>query len=393
MSEFIVTKNHHEAFNKNKLRNLFILNFIFNSAIALTSFFESAYLSKFFSEDNIGLIFSSGYLLVLLVILFHSKLINIFGKYFIISFNFILFGICMFVLSFTDNVYLIFAGFVVFLLSCRLALLGMDIILEENCVDNATGKVRGYYYTLISVAWLAMPFIGGYLIKNNFSLLFMVSAFLGVLALIFFLLGFHHERTDNKLEDGLVRTAKQFIANRQIYEVFFLSFLLNSFFAVTIVYIPIYLLKLGFNYREIGIVFTVMLFPYLIEYLFGQLLDKHKIEKYVLSIALFFLAGSSLGIFFFAYKSLVFWAVILFLSRIGTMLLEIGSDVYFYKQIDKEDVNLINFYRNSAPLAYVIMPVLSGICIDHFGLDYIFLFLGGFVLIGYYFVFRLPNEI
>ena len=54
---------------------------------------------------------------------------------------------------------------------------------------------------------------------------------------------------------------------------------------------------------------------------------------------------SVLTMFFVGGNNFLFWSVVMFFSRIGASLLEIMRDSYFYKRIDGDDIDLIDFFR------------------------------------------------
>ena len=54
------------------------------------------------------------------------------------------------------------------------------------------------------------------------------------------------------------------------------------------------------------------------------------------------------------------WMMILTVSRIGAAILETMEDSYFYKQVTANDMAMINFFRTTRPLAYIICMLLVG---------------------------------
>ena len=82
--------------------------------------------------------------------------------------------------------------------------------------------------------------------------------------------------------------------------------------------------------------------------------------------------------------SVILWAGLLFITRIGASAVEEMSESYFYKQIDGTDTHLITLFRNLAPLSFLVAPVAATIVFLGFGFDYRFLFviLGMLMLLG-----------
>jgi len=88
--------------------------------------------------------------------------------------------------------------------------------------------------------------------------------------------------------------------NINVRGIFLISFLYKVYLSCLVIYIPIYLHQnIGLNWSVLGIIFSVMLIPFLlIELPAGILADKLWGEKEILTYG-FFVAISSLLLFFF----------------------------------------------------------------------------------------------
>jgi MFS family permease len=103
-----------------------------------------------------------------------------------------------------------------------------------------------------------------------------------------------------------------------------------------------------------------MLLPFIfIQYPLGYLADKRYGEKEMLLLSLGLATISTMGIALMRSESLVWWMVVLFLSRIGIAGLEVLKDTYFYRQIGADDVDIIAFFRTAMPLASIIATAIS----------------------------------
>lgn len=386
MSELIVTNNHHECLDRRRLRSVFLLNFILSMSAALVAYYESPFLSKFFSDYHISWIFAASNLAAALALFNYSKILNATSSYFMSALSLVLYALSLFGLAWTDNPVFIIPVFILFMVSLRLAFLNMDILLEDNCSDSVTGHVRGFFYFTVSIAWMMMPIIGAFLSEINFKYLFIISAMISVGALLIYLFRFRPNGRIIKIEDGFRRTLKQFWVNKPIHQAYTLSFILNAYFSFTSIYVPLYLLKLHYSLADVGLIFTVMLVPYLAEYLFGCMLDRRRAEGALMATGLAFMMIASILMFMAGRQNIIFWAAVLLASRVGCMLLEIATEVYFYKQIDREDVNLINFYRTAATIAPTLIPILGAVILLYFGLSYVFLLSAVLVALGFYVV-------
>ena len=150
-----------------------------------------------------------------------------------------------------------------------------------------------------------------------------------------------------------------------------------------IIYTPLRLLELGFSWADMGKMFTFMLIPFIIiEYPVGYLADKRFEEKNILPFALLIISLSTGAMTFLDSKSLIIWAAVLFCTRIGASLMEVLRDSYFYKRIDCEDVDIIDFFRNVTPLSYIIGAIIAMPVVYFFQIKAIFIIIGVVALTG-----------
>ena len=107
---------------------------------------------------------------------------------------------------------------------------------------------------------------------------------------------------------------------------------------------PIYLNQyVGFTWDKIGIIFTIVLLPYMLfEFPLGKLADRWLGEKEFLIIGFVIMAGATGALTFITSTSIVVWTIALFMTRVGGSFTEIMSETYFFKQIDDGDVNIIS---------------------------------------------------
>ncbi len=162
---------------------------------------------------------------------------------------------------------------------------------------------------------------------------------------------------------------------------------------MVVVYIPIYLHQnLGIGWESLGPVFSIMLLPFILfEIPAGNLADKYFGEKEILIIGLLILSLSLFLFYYISVPTLWIWAVVLFLSRVGAALIEAMRESYFFKLVDAEDIDMINIFRVTNPLAYIIGPALGIIILLLFPLQYLFLFMAGIVILSLAFVFPMKD--
>jgi predicted MFS family arabinose efflux permease len=171
------------------------------------------------------------------------------------------------------------------------------------------------------------------------------------------------------------------------------NFLLQIFYALMIIYMPIYLNQhLGFTIEEIGIAFTIMLLPFVfIQIPVGWLADKIMGEKEFLYAGFLIMAITTMSLSFITTKSFIVWGIMLFLTRIGAAVVEIMVETYFYKKITAGDSNLINIFKMTTNVAYVVASFFASIFLLSFGMKYIWVVLGLIMLLGLRYSLRIQD--
>ena len=159
-----------------------------------------------------------------------------------------------------------------------------------------------------------------------------------------------------------------------------------------VIYTPIYLNKnMNFTWDKIGIIFTIMLLPFvLLQLPLGRLSDKIG-EKKLLKLGFIIIIISTITLTFINSKNILIWGLILFATRVGASIIEVMNESYFFKQITARDANIISFFRNASPTAYIIAPLIATPFLLFFPFKFIFIFLGIIMTLGIYLSFTLKD--
>jgi len=180
---------------------------------------------------------------------------------------------------------------------------------------------------------------------------------------------------------------------KNIIRIYYISFILEFFYAIMIIFTPLYLLGLGFSWIQIGTIFSIMLVPFvLIQYPIGILADKETGEKELIALSLFIMGFSTLAFYYIKSTDIFILGAILFMTRVGASLIEILRDSYFYKRIDSRDIDLIDFFRTSKSLAYILAAGVSSILLLKLPIDFLFFFLAVVIFSGLYPTFKLKDN-
>jgi len=376
---------------------LFVLfGFILAMSNALNAYIHSSFLSQYLGEKWVGAVITAAYVLAFFAVNNLATAINRLKIFKTATIVFIALVVCLFTFGATASAWLAIMAFIIYLAFLDLIWILMDVYVEYFSRDQVTGRIRGWYLTLINIAWLVSPITSGYLIKQGgYQILFLVSSFLTLLVLGGFVWGFKDLAVDHFKKYRFREAVKKIYRNKLINGIFVVSFLLNAFYCTMVVYAPLYLNKyVGFSWSDIGVMFTIMLSTFVfLTYPAGWLADKVLGEKEILSLGLLIMGLSCLVCAFLTAASFWLWTAVLFISRVGASLVAIMTDTYFFKRIDVQDGQLIHFFRNTTTLAYMVMPLVVTFFLVISGYQAVFLATGLIVLSGMYFSWNLKDTL
>jgi len=367
------------------LYTICLLAFIFTLHSALPTFISSSFLEQYGGAGSVGLIYSARSLLTVICFFFMSRLLRKIGNYratliFVIVQILALIGII-----YCNNFPLIAGLFIVSFAVINLIIFTLDVFLENHSDDIHTGGIRGLFLTIVNAAWILSPMLAGALVSDNQYRLVYLGALLLLIPFAYLLrVNFKHFKDPDYDHLSIHHTFHKITHNKNFYRIFVSNTLLHFFYAWMTIYTPIYLHQyIGFGWEEIGIIFTIMLLPFVIlEIPLGKLADQKLGEKELLSIGFVIAAIATAVIPFITVKNIWLWALILFLTRIGAAMIEVMNETYFFKKIDGTSSSVLSFFRITRPVAYVIAPIVGVITLHYLDFKYSFFVLGALLLYG-----------
>lgn len=355
MSHRLIHRNY-----LNKLIPVFIANFFFSLHYNVLVYVNSSYLGRLFNPGIVSFLYIIGSVLSILVFFLSIRLQKYYGNKKFFSFFILLELIAVVGLSFTSALVSTALLFIMFEVTSIMIIYSMDIFLEDATKENQTGSVRGVYLTLGNLALVLSPLLIAIVAPNGeFSHLYVVSALF--LSPLFILSAFSF----NKFKDGAQKYVglpiKIWLNTPNIRRVTTVRFVLEMFYVFMVIYMPIYLHQnIGFSWMNISFIFTIMLLPFIIfEIPMGKIADAWCGEKEIMTLGLFIIGIALLIIPFLRTPNLILWAGLLFFSRIGASFVEITTESYFFKHVDKRDKGMISIYRLNWPVAFIIGPIIG----------------------------------
>lgn len=370
--------------SKKKLFILDAISFALGFQAALIAYVTSTYLKENTGMGSVGFFYFLAYAASLFVLLHTHHLVKQYGK----SNIYLLFmglklcslyGVAIFSHSIAGS---IFALLVLF--SGQLMWTALDIIIESFSKDSVTGTIRGKHLAITNAGWLFAPALAARLAEGGgYRWVFLISA---VFVTAVFLVSLRYLRNINhniKKDLCLMDVLRKIFRRSNVAKIYYVSLTLEVFYAVMVVYTPIYLLSLGYDWIAIGKIFTVMLVPFVIlQYPIGVIADRKTGEKEWMMVAMVLMGIFTAFVAFMGKATIISWMVILFFTRIGAAIIEVLRDSYFYKQIQPSDVDLIDFFRTTRSISYIIATAACTVLIFFIELPMLFLVLAVFVLIA-----------
>jgi MFS family permease len=297
----------------------------------------------------------------------------------------------------SDNPYIIGSSFVLFTTTNTLIYFCIDIFIEHFGNPETVGKTRGLYLTILNIAWMVSPLISVFLItkEGGYKSIFILAFIMVLIMTIGLLFSVRTFKDKTYTKTPFLETFKYLRKNKHIFAIMLINFLLQFFFAWMIVYTPIYLFNhLGFSWSQIGVIFTIMLVPFVILGLpIGTLIDKyHTNKRTLLYIGFIIIISSTFTISLLVTNSLIIWAIILFITRVGASIIETTSETYFFTHIKEEDAYLLGTFRDMNPVAYIIAPLIATFVFIFLPFEYLFIVLSLILTIGLYIIPRLKHN-
>ena len=375
------------------IKTVYIASFFFALQIAIASYINSTFVSEITQESIVGIIFTASAIVTLLALSLIPKVISKFGNKFTLLGLLVISFLSLVALTSFGRPTLQLIGFIFYLVTNNVIVFSFDIFVQHLSDSKKIGKMRGFYLTVINTAWVISPVIAGILMSNGgYPLLYGVS-------MMFIFIVFYTVLTQIKnyhdapyVRAPFVKTLNLLWSQHELRSITVLNFVLQFFYAWMIIYMPIYLHEhIGFSWENIGIIFTIMLLPFiLLELPLGRRSDRHG-EKTFLILGLIIMGVATLFLPTLP-KNIILWAFFLFLTRVGAAITEVMIEVHFFKKVTDKESNFISIFRDMSPLAFVVAPIFGTLIIGTLPFKTLYIVLGVFVLSGIFYAHKLKDK-
>jgi len=380
-----------------KIRRMYVLSFLFALHISLSAYVNSTFLSDIISEKYVGILYTVSSIITLLLLSKSANILKYFGNKRMTLWLLLANMLSLVGMITSKNPYIVGTSFIVFVSTNTQIFFCIDIFIEHFGNPKTIGKGRGLFLTIINLAWMASPLLASFLItkEGGYEAIYIVALITTIVMTIglFFSVKTFKDRTYEKTP--FLETYRYLKQNHHMLAITIINFILQFFYVWMVVYTPIYLYEhIGLGWGQIGIIFTMMLAPFVIFNLpIGILIDKYHVSKrtllyigfIIISISTFLIAGITT-------KSILLWGVVLFATRVGACIIESTTEIYFFTHIKEEEASLLSVFRDMSPVAYIIAPLISTLIFVFLPFKSLFIILSIILLSGFYYIPHLKHN-
>lgn len=376
---------------------MYILSFLFTLHIALSAYINSTFLSDILSEKYVGILYTFASIATLFLLSKGANILKYFGNRRLTLGLLAINMLSLVGLITSNNPIIVAISFILFSSTNTQILFCIDIFIEHFSEEKDVGKTRGLYLTIINLAWMASPLISAFLItkEGGYRTIYIIAFIATVIMTIGLLFSVKTFQDKVYKKTPFLETYRYLKTNSHMLSITIINFMLQFFYAWMVVYTPIYLYHhIGLTWGQIGIIFTVMLSPFVLFGLpVGLIIDKLKVSKrLLLYIGFSIIILSTASIFFVTTQNIIAWALILFATRTGASIIETTSEIYFFAHIGEEEAYLLSVFRDMNPVAYLIAPLISTLLFVFLPFNYLFLVLSLILISGFYYIPRLKHN-
>lgn len=372
-------------FSHTALFSVYLLSFFYTLHVALPVYVNSTFLATLVPERFVGMLYAASSIFTILALLTIPRLLRVIGDYFATLAFIILEILALIGIAVSQSPAITVALFIASTTLIWLISFDLDLIIEGYSKNTDTGSVRGLYLTSANLAWVIAPVLSAMLLgTSEYWRVYIAAAAIFIPSLFIFALRLDHFR-DPLYRKIHFRDSMWVVWQRKdLRNIFICAFLLPFFFTIMVIYTPLYLHEyIGFEWKELGVIFSVMLVPFLLlEAPLGRIADKYVGEKEFLVAGFIIMSVATVLLSFVTVKSFVLFALLLFMTRVGAAMVEIMTDTYFFKKVDGKDAEVVGLLRTQRHFAGFAAPLFAGVVLYYVPIQYIFIILGVVMLLG-----------
>jgi len=364
--------------------SVFVATFFLSIHYGIIVFANSSLLGGFFDNKVISSLFFLGAVGNTILFLFTPKLIERFGKRKLLVFFLFIALVSSLGMALATEGILTAISFVIHASVIYIIFYCIDIFLEELSKDSDTSEIRGGHIALIHLGFILGLLILSVLTSDGFKPAYTTAVFF-LLPPIIMALTFIKTRLPNwhGLHRHHLLPYHTWWKVKSVRRATLARFTLEFFYAFMAIYTPLYLFSvIGFRWSVIGVMFAVMLLPFVFfQWPLGKLSDHFWGEKELMIVGFLFVIISLLLMPSLT-LSIKAWIIVLFLSRIGASMVESMTDSFFFKHVTARNTGLLSIFRLTRPLSVVAGTITGALALNFFSFEKIFYVLAIVVFLG-----------
>lgn len=377
------------------LRPLFLASFFFSFHLALLSYLNSSALDRHASDVGVTLAYTVASALSLIFIFLAPLVVGRLGASRSLALGLAVSVGLLSILGVLAEQTSFVGMFVLYFSLNSVIWYAFDLCIEHYSRVHNTGNIRGTYLTLNNAGWVIAPVIASAAaLRFGYTGTYLIASGAVLISLLIIIATHRIKEHTHAPKLHLHQAFAELVKHPEARRLVSLYFVLQFFFAWMVIYMTPYLSGLGFGLKTIGIILSVMLLPFvLFQYPIGKLADRYRNERSLTIIGFCIMGLATLLLalpdsFIFG-PSAAFFAIVLFLTRVGASIIEVGVESKFFKVVTTKDTALISTLRMTMPLAYIIAPLLGALVFTVGGMQHIFILLGILCLVAMGYAFRL----
>ncbi|MGE5541167.1 MAG: MFS transporter [Bacillota bacterium] len=245
----------------------------------------------------------------------------------------------------------------------------LDLLLEATIAkEGTTGRIRTMFLTAGNIALVASPLIAGMLLDSG-EAYWRVYA-LAAVSLVPFIGLMLVRRLPEGRTPNFVTVMEAYVCllrDKDLRAIVIAHGTLQFFYHVAPLYIPLYLHHvLGMPWQNLGWMFAVMLFPFvLLEYPAGWLADRKWGDQELLLAGFVLMATAFAALAMVTADTTVLVILILLvMNRAGAALVEAMSEGHFFRRVSENDAATVSLFRMTRPMAALTAPVVCSILLS-----------------------------
>lgn len=266
------------------------------------------------------------------------------------------------IFAFTHNVYLLAIFFILHFVIQTLLYVCLNVFVESFSHHAETGSIRGLFLALFNIGILISPVIGGTILQHSsFETLYVVASLMLVPFLFFLHKYLSHIKEPAYHSINMFSAFKVAWRNKNLRAAIVAEFMVSCFYAVMIIYSPLYLSTLGISLTTyLTFILPFSLAPLvLLPYELGLLADTKFGEKELMILGLVILSVTTFLCVIITSTNPLVWIAVLITSRVGAAMVETMAFTYYFKKIGPEDASLTALFSNMIGISTFVVGVIG----------------------------------